>query len=179
MPQILTNKWEDFLWTAEHLKNYGYTEVNWNVGCPAKTVVSKNRGSGFLAFPDEIDEFLYRVFEKTNLKISVKTRIGKEDPEEFDRLLEIYEKYPLEELVVHPRTQKDFYGNIPNLEVFAKAAACRKFPVVYNGDITDRQDLETIFDSMRFPDITCYIDGKRSIAQSAADRESAEEYIAG
>ena len=158
VPQILTNKWEDFLWTAEHLKNYGYTEVNWNVGCPAKTVVSKNRGSGFLAFPDEIDEFLYRVFEKTNLKISVKTRIGKEDPEEFDRLLEIYEKYPLEELVVHPRTQKDFYGNIPNLEVFAKAAACRKFPVVYNGDITDRQDLERI--QMRFPDITCYMMGR-------------------
>ena len=121
-------------------------------------MVSKNRGSGFLAFPDEIDEFLYRVFEKTNLKISVKTRIGKEDPEEFDRLLEIYEKYPLEELVVHPRTQKDFYGNIPNLEVFAKAAACRKFPVVYNGDITDRQDLERI--QMRFPDITCYMMGR-------------------
>ena len=88
VPQILTNKWEDFLWTAEHLKEYGYTEVNWNVGCPAKTVVSKNRGSGFLAFPEEIDAFLYQIFEKTDLKISVKTRIGKDDPEEFSvRLL--------------------------------------------------------------------------------------------
>ena len=88
------------------------------MGCPAKTVVSKNRGSGFLAFPEEIDEFLYRVFEKTDLKISVKTRIGRDAAEEFDQLLEIYEKYPLEELVVHPRTQKDFYGNTPDLDAF-------------------------------------------------------------
>ena len=152
VPQILTNKWEDFLWTAGHLQEYGYTEINWNVGCPAKTVVSKNRGSGFLAFPEEIDEFLYRVFEKIDLKISVKTRIGRDTAEEFDQLLEIYEKYPLEELVVHPRTQKDFYGNTPDLDVFEKAAKCRKFPIIYNGDIQTAEDLKRI--QTRFPDIT-------------------------
>ena len=158
VPQILTNKWEDFLWTAEHLEEYGYTEINWNVGCPAKTVVSKNRGSGFLAFPEEIDEFLYRIFEKSSLKISVKTRIGRDDPEEFPRLLEIYEKYPLEELVVHPRTQKDFYGNTPDLEAFAKAAGCQKFPVVYNGDIQTPEDLCRI--ATQFPDISLYMMGR-------------------
>lgn len=158
VPQILTNKWEDFLWTADHLKEYGYTEMNWNVGCPAKTVVSKNRGSGFLAFPEEIDRFLYRVFEKTDLKISVKTRIGKDDPEEFDRLLEIYEKYPLEELIVHPRTQKDFYGNTPDWNAFAKAAQSDKFPIVYNGDIQTAKDLKSIQE--RFPNISLYMMGR-------------------
>ena len=158
VPQILTNKWEDFLWTAGHLQEYGYTEINWNVGCPAKTVVSKNRGSGFLAFPEEIDEFLYRVFEKTDLKISVKTRIGRDTAEEFDQLLEIYEKYPLEELVVHPRTQKDFYGNTPDLDAFEKAAKCRKFPIIYNGDIQTAEDLKRI--QTRFPDITRYMMGR-------------------
>ena len=158
VPQILTNKWEDFLWTAGHLQEYGYTEINWNVGCPAKTVVSKNRGSGFLAFPEEIDEFLYRVIEKTDLKISVKTRIGRDTAEEFDQLLEIYEKYPLEELVVHPRTQKDFYGNTPDLDAFEKAANCRKFPIIYNGDIQTAEDLNRI--QMRFPDIMLYMMGR-------------------
>lgn len=158
VPQILTNKWEDFLWTAGHLQEYGYTEINWNVGCPAKTVVSKKRGSGFLAFPEEIDEFLYRVFEKTDLKISVKTRIGRDTAEEFDQLLEIYEKYPLEELVVHPRTQKDFYGNTPDLDAFEKAANCRKFPIIYNGDIQTAEDLNRI--QMRFPDIMLYMMGR-------------------
>ncbi len=158
VPQILTNKWEDFLWTAGHLKEYGYTEINWNVGCPAKTVVSKNRGSGFLAFPEEMDEFLYRVFEKTDLKISVKTRIGRDQPEEFGRLLEIYEKYPLEELIVHPRTQKDFYGNTPNLDVFAEAAKCQKFPIIYNGDIQSYMDLQRIQE--RFPEISYYMMGR-------------------
>lgn len=158
IPQILTNKWEDFLWTAKHLEDYGYKEVNWNVGCPSKTVVSKNRGSGFLAFPDEMDEFLERVFEKTSQKISVKTRIGRENPEEFEKLMEIFEKYPLEELIVHPRTQKDFYGNTPNLNAFEKAAVSKKFPVVYNGDIRRAKDLQIVRE--RFPSVSCYMIGR-------------------
>ena len=44
-----------------------------------------------------------------NMKISVKTRIGKDKPEEFYEFIKIYNKYPLEELIIHPRTQKDYY----------------------------------------------------------------------
>ena len=92
--------------------------MNLNLGCPSKTVVSKNRGSGFLAMPEELDHFLEEIFEKTEVKISVKTRIGRDEPEEFYKLMELYNKYPLEELIVHPRTQKDFYRNTPNLSMF-------------------------------------------------------------
>ncbi|HCR83146.1 MAG TPA: diguanylate cyclase, partial [Lachnospiraceae bacterium] len=100
--------------TAHKLQQYGYGEVNLNLGCPSKTVVAKGRGSGFLAFPDKLDAFLEEIFEHTDMKISIKTRIGKESPEEFERLLGIYNQYPLEELIIHPRVQMDFYKNTPN-----------------------------------------------------------------
>ena len=121
VPQILTNRPEDFIRTAAKLKEYGYGEINLNLGCPSKTVVTKGRGAGFLAYPDRLDDFLYEVFQKCDIRISVKTRLGMEEPEEFGPILEIYNKYPLEELIIHPRVQKDFYKNTPNMEAFAEA----------------------------------------------------------
>ena len=96
VPQIMSNQAESFLHTVEKLKVYGYEEVNLNLGCPSKTVVSKGRGSGFLADPDGLDRFLDEIFKKCDVKISIKTRIGKDDPEEFARLLDIYNQYPVE-----------------------------------------------------------------------------------
>ncbi len=144
VPQILTNDVEGFLQTVEKLKVYGYREVNLNLGCPSKTVVSKFRGSGFLAKPKELDEFLYQIFEKVDVKVSVKTRIGRDNPEEFDRILDIYNRYPLEELIIHPRVQKDYYGNTPNLNVFSDATKKCRCPLCYNGDIFMAEDCQNI-----------------------------------
>jgi len=134
IPQIMTNHWEGFVWTALELKKYGYDEVNLNLGCPSKTVVSKQRGSGFLAVPDQLDQFLERIFS-IDMNISIKTRIGKDSPEEFYRLMEIYNKYPVKELIIHPRIQTDFYRNTPNWDMFQMAVTVSKNPVCYNGDI--------------------------------------------
>lgn len=136
VPQLLTNNAEDFLKTANDIvSEFGYKELNLNLGCPSGTVVAKRKGSGFLAYPDELDQFLYDVFSKADYDISIKTRIGKENPEEFERLLEIYNKYPLKELIIHPRVQTDFYRNIPNWEVFGNACQNSKHALCYNGDI--------------------------------------------
>lgn len=135
IPQILTNKSRGFITTCMKLKDLGYDEVNLNLGCPSKTVVSRNRGSGFLSLPDELDQFLYEIFEASDMNISVKTRIGRDDPEEIYRLMEIYNKYPMVELIVHPRTQSDFYDNTPNLEIFKYIVSKSVNPLCYNGDI--------------------------------------------
>ena len=103
-------------------------------------VVSKNRGSGFLALRDELDRFLEEIYKIEDMKISIKTRIGKDTPEEFYKLIEIYNQYPLEELIIHPRTREDFYGNKPNLEVFKDALLLSKSPVCYNGGKTTVED---------------------------------------
>lgn len=135
VPQILTNDSEGFINTAEKLQHLGYNEINLNLGCPSGTVVSKGRGSGFLAKRDELDKFLDEIYKKDDIEISVKTRIGKDEPEEFYELIKIYNKYPIKELIIHPRTREDFYGNTPNLEVFQDALRLSNNPVCYNGDI--------------------------------------------
>ena len=151
VPQILTNSVEDFVRTVRKLEKYGYREINLNLGCPSKTVITKGRGSGFLAYPEELDRFLDAVFQQAgDTEISVKTRIVKDGPEEFLHLLEIYNQYPIKELIIHPRVQKDFYKNKPNLEIFRMAYSESKNPLCYNGDIFSVTDYEKFV--QEFPD---------------------------
>lgn len=162
VPQILSNHAEDTLNTIRKLEQYGYEEVNLNFGCPSRTVVSKYRGAGFLARPEELDRFLDAVCRGTQVRVSVKSRVGRDSPEEFYRLLEIYNRYPLEELIIHPRTQKDFYGNTPNLEMFAYAVKESKHPLCYNGDIFTPQDYGEL--CRRFPEVFRVMAGRGVIA---------------
>lgn len=142
VPQIMTNNPKHFSDTEKELSVLGYDEVNLNLGCPAATVVTKKKGSGFLFYPDELDEFLYNIFDKRVGRISIKTRIGKESPDEFYELIEIFNKYPIDELIIHPRIQKDFYKNKPNLQVFSDALKLSRNRIVYNGDIHSTQDYD-------------------------------------
>lgn len=151
VPQILTNRSEGFIKLAKALKDWGYEEINLNLGCPSKTVVTKGKGSGFLAKPEELERFLTEIFDALSgeVKISVKTRIGKEDPEEFPALLELFNKYPMEELIIHPRVQKDGYGNVPRLELYELAEKQSLNPLCYNGDLYTREQIRNFAE--RFP----------------------------
>lgn len=151
VPQILTNRSEGFIKLAKALKDWGYEEVNLNLGCPSKTVVTKGKGSGFLAKPKELERFLTEIFDALSgeVKISVKTRIGKEDPEEFPALLKLFNKYPMEELIIHPRVQKDGYGNVPRLELYELAEKQSVNPLCYNGDLYTREQIRNFAE--RFP----------------------------
>lgn len=142
IPQILTNNVEYFLSTTEKLNEFGYDEINLNLGCPSGTVVSKFKGSGFLAKREELDMFLEEIFSRANCKISLKTRIGKDSPNEFYELIKIFNKYPLEELIIHPRIRQDFYKNTPNMEVFKDAIKLSKNSLIYNGDIFSVEDFK-------------------------------------
>ena len=151
IPQLLTNNAADFLKTANDIVAMGYKEINLNLGCPSKTVVTKKKGSGFLEFPEELDQFLEEIYAKADFKISIKTRIGKDSPDEFYQLLEIYNKYPIKELTIHPRVQTDYYKNTPNWDMFELAYKESKNPICYNGDINSKTDLTKL--TGRFPDL--------------------------
>ncbi|MDP4088942.1 MAG: tRNA-dihydrouridine synthase family protein [Bacillota bacterium] len=162
VPQILTNDAEGFINTSKKLQLLGYKVVNLNLGCPAGTVVSKNRGAGFLARREELDMFLDEIFKIENMKISIKTRIGKDSPEEFYELMKIYNKYPIDELIIHPRIQKDFYGNKPNLKVFKDALSLSVNPLCYNGDIFTVNDHDELIKA--FPKIGAIMLGRGIMA---------------
>ena len=146
VPQILTSTPELFIGLAGQLYDLGYSEVNLNLGCPSGTVVRKGHGAGFLAHPEELEAFLDKIFEKTTAEISVKTRIGMETPGEWHRLLEIYQKYPIKELIIHPRYGRQMYKGEPDLSAFAEAVKAyagsgSSTGLCYNGDILTPGDV--------------------------------------
>lgn len=169
VPQILTNKAEDFLETSKKLKEAGYEEVNLNLGCPSGTVVAKGKGSGFLADRKGLEDFLDTVCASLDMKFSIKTRIGKEEPEEFQKLIEIFNQYSLEMLIIHPRVQTDYYKNHPNLPVFAEALKKSKNPVCYNGDIFTADDLHKF--TAEFPEVRDIMLGRGLVANPGLARE--------
>ena len=158
IPQILTKVAEDFVWAAGQCAERGYTEVNLNLGCPSGTVVAKGKGSGMLADPDNLDRFLDAVFSASPLPVSVKSRLGVTDPQEFPRLMEIYNQYPIVELTLHPRVRKAFYSGSVDMEMFAYCAENSKNPVCYNGDICSLEDIERI--KVRFPQVDSVMIGR-------------------
>ena len=165
IPQILTNRTDEFLSIAGQLNDRGYTSVNLNLGCPSGTVTAKNRGAGFLKVKDELEEFLKVIFEECPLKISVKTRIGAYHDEEFLELIDIYNKFPIEELIVHPRLMTDFYEGSPKHSVFAQAVSEFKYPLCYNGDVNSLEDYKKIQEL--FPTVDRVMLGRGLLANPA------------
>ena len=135
IPQILTSNADDFLWAARAIADMGYTEVNLNLGCPSPTVVTKGKGSGMLDDPEKLDAFLEGIYSRAPLKISIKTRVGLNDAGDLPALLEIFSRYPVSELIVHPRIQTDMYKKPVRPETFAEVMQKISHPVVYNGDL--------------------------------------------
>ena len=162
IPQILTKVPEDFLWAARLCADRGYQEVNLNVGCPSGTVVAKGKGSGMLRDPESLDRFLDAIFRECVLPISVKTRLGMEAPDEFPSLLEVFNRYPIKELTVHPRVRKQFYNGSVDMDLFRYAAANSTNPLCYNGDLTSVARIRTF--SEAFPGIDAVMIGRGLVA---------------
>lgn len=162
VPQILGNNAEDFLHVAGFIGDLGYDTVNLNLGCPSRTVVSKGKGSGFLAKPVALQRFLEEIYAKSPVKISIKTRLGKDDPEEFYQLMRIFNQYPVEELIIHPRIQTDFYKNTPNWDMFGEALESSTMPICYNGDIFSVEDYRRF--RKRFPQVERIMLGRGLLA---------------
>ena len=162
VPQVLTKVAEDFLWAARVCRDRGYDEVNLNVGCPSGTVVSKGKGSGMLRDLDHLDRFLEEIFQESVLPISIKTRLGIENSEEFPKILEIYNRYPIIELTIHPRVRKQFYNGTVDMEMFLYAAQNSRNPLCYNGDITSVAQINKL--QLEFPMVESVMIGRGLVA---------------
>ena len=162
VPQVLTKVPEDFLWAAELCKDRGYQEVNLNLGCPSGTVVAKGKGSGMLANLAELDRFLETIFASAPLPISVKTRLGLTEPAEFPAILEIFNRYPIAELTIHPRVRKQFYQGDVCMDMFRYAIQESKNILCYNGDLCCRQDCDRL--AAEFPQLEAIMLGRGLVA---------------
>ncbi len=184
VPQLLTKHGSDFLWAARILADLGYQEINLNLGCPSGTVTAKGKGSGLLSDLDGLKRLLDEIFAQAPAAISVKTRLGRNVPDEFPRLLELFDQYPIEELTVHCRVGTDFYRRPARPEEFGLPLRESRAAVCYNGDLTTFtkvRELEAVY-----PSVPALMLGRGAVADpaligklkggAAADRETLKEY---
>ncbi|MBR5712082.1 MAG: tRNA-dihydrouridine synthase [Lachnospiraceae bacterium] len=170
VPQVLTNDADAAADMFALLADYGYREVNLNFGCPSGTVVKKGRGSGFLRDPEGMERFFDRLFSKDlPVTVSVKTRVGFADAAEWPRILEVYNRCPLTELIIHARVREDWYENVPHMETIAYALSEAKAPVVYNGDIRSKEDCDRLLSE--YPGLAGVMVGRGAVTNPGIFRE--------
>ncbi len=158
VPQILGNIPKDFVFLADHLFQLGHKRINWNLGCPHSKIAKKKRGSGLLCFPEKIDEFLAHVMPAISNTLSVKIRLGRKSIEEINYLLPVFDKYDLEEIILHPRTGVQMYEGTSDHDAFEKAVNKSHHNFTYNGDITDMDSFDIVH--KRFPHINRIMIGR-------------------
>ena len=158
VPQILGNDAKDFIFLADHLYEMGHKKINWNLGCPHSKIAKKKRGSGLLMYPDKIDAFLDTILPKISNTLSIKLRLGRKSKDEIFNLLPILNKYPLDEIILHPRTGIQMYEGTSDHDVFEKALLCSRHALTYNGDITDLNTFHIV--QKKFPYIIRFMIGR-------------------
>lgn len=141
IPQVLTANADEFAFTSGQIEEYGYKHINLNFGCPSGTVVPKGKGAGVLKDPDALERLLDAIFSKTNIGISIKTRMGLETPAEWEKLIHVYEKFPIEELIVHARVREDFYNGRARINELSSYDFPDSLKFSYNGDIFSSKDV--------------------------------------
>jgi tRNA-dihydrouridine synthase len=162
IPQIMSSQPDDFIQLANALYHIGCNTVNWNIGCPFGMVVKKGRGAGMLCYPERIESFLDKTMPAIKPKLSIKLRIGLKYPDEVLQLIPIFNQYPIEELIIHPRTGVQMYEGEVDLDMFEQCLNLSKHRVVYNGDIDSSEKLEML--SKRFGSIDRWMIGRGLLA---------------
>lgn len=158
IPQILGKEQVEFIDLANRLFDVGYTEVNWNIGCPMRRVTAKHRGSGILPYPDEVHTLLDRVIPNLKPRLSVKMRLGLNVKEEIFALVPILNDYPLASVTVHPRTGRQQYSGQVDLDTFELVYKQFNTRVIYNGDICSTVFFRQL--RQRFPQIEDFMIGR-------------------
>ena len=170
IPQLLAKDGALAAWMIGELRKMDYTEVNLNFGCPSGTVTAKGKGAGMLRDLSKLEVFLDEVFSQAEGPISVKTRLGVSSPNEFAAILDIYDRYPICELTIHPRVMRQLYRGQADREAFAAYLPACTAPVCYNGDVTTVDDLRAL--EAAFPGLSGIMVGRGLIADPALLRKA-------
>ena len=162
VPQILSNKSDEFICLAKSLFDMGYKEINWNLGCPYPMVAKKMRGSGLLPHPETIDRLLSEIVGCIPCRLSIKTRLGRFSAAEMQPLIPVFNRYPLARMIIHPRVGEQMYAGRVDLDAFRSCLSEIVHPVVFNGDINEKGTF--LYLKEQFPGVVGWMLGRGLIA---------------
>jgi tRNA-dihydrouridine synthase B len=133
--QMIGNDIPGLVRTAIALQREDVAAIDLNLGCPAPIVYRKCAGGGLLREPERVDAILGALRDAVRIPFTVKTRIGFDTAEEFDRLLPIFARHSLDALTVHGRTVAQLYRLPVHYERIRQAARTLRCPVLANGHV--------------------------------------------
>jgi len=162
IPQIMTNNADEFLFVTKYVQELGYKELNWNLGCPYPMVTKRGMGSGLICDPEKINNILDRVHSESDITVSMKMRMGYENPEEILDVFPILEKYPIKNIAIHARIGKQLYKGGVDLDSFQRCLDTSIQKLYYNGDITSVLKFKELQE--RFPTIDHWMIGRGLIS---------------
>lgn len=158
IPQLLSNDPEAFLYYSNTLFDAGFEKINWNLGCPFPFVTKKQRGAGLLPFPDKIADILDKVMPNLKPQLSIKIRLGLYEQDEIFPLIDILNHHNIVETIIHPRTAAQKYEGSADKEFFKEIYPKFNMPIVYNGDIIYKEQVEEL--ELELTDIKGYMIGR-------------------
>ena len=173
VPQIIVKSMKEFEFLTKIVEEKGYTRVDINMGCPFPLQAKHGRGSGLLAHVDIIEEIAKAISSKSELKFSVKMRLGWENTDEWRPVLDILNETPLEQITLHPRIGTQQYKGTVNMEAFEEFYAICKHPIIYNGDVTSIEGIQKLEE--KYPKLAGVMIGRGLLARPSL----ASEYVTG
>lgn len=144
VPQLMGNNPELLLNKLNWLKELGYTQANWNLGCPYPMVTNRNMGSGLLNQPQLVKEILDEIMDKSPIEFSIKCRLGLLSDEEIFPLIEVFNQFDLKEIIIHTRIASQLYKGTAKPGKILPIIEKSNNPIAYNGDIHSIESFNTI-----------------------------------
>ena len=173
VPQIIVKSMKEFEYLVGIIEEKGYQEIDINMGCPFPMQAKHGRGSGLLVHTGIIQEISQSIQEKKHLHFSVKMRLGWENQKEWEPVLDILNDTPLRQITLHPRIGTQQYKGKTDMEAFDEFYASCKHPLIYNGDITTLEDIQSI--ETTYPNLAGIMIGRGLLARPSL----ATEYVSG
>ena len=162
IPQVMTNDADEFLFVVKFIQQFGYKELNWNLGCPYPMVTKQGMGSGLVKNTEQIRHILDRVHNETDIVVSMKMRLGYDTPTEILDTLPMLDTFPLKNIAIHARIGKQLYKGGVDWDGFQKALDNTKHTLYYNGDLTSVEAFRAVKE--RFPTINHFMIGRGLIS---------------
>lgn len=184
IPQIIANSVDEFKILADALIVKGYTEIDFNMGCPFPMQVNRHRGAGILSDVQAVQQIMDEIAKLSSttnktaqanakktapIKFSVKMRLGQESPDEAFALLPILNEAPLTQITLHPRLGKQQYKGAIDFKSFEKFYEECRHPLVYNGDITTVSQIYEM--ERRYPKLAGVMIGRGLLARPSLAAE--------
>ena len=142
--QMIGESIPDLVRIAQTLSHYAIAGIDLNMGCPAPRIYRKNVGGGLLRDPEKVNRIFGELRETVTGRLSVKMRIGFDNTDNFDRILDLINRHQIDLLSLHGRTVKEMYRGAVHYDLIAHAVQRVNCPVLANGNVTSAQSAAAI-----------------------------------